>query len=187
MFQSYTSLEAAAAVPLQLAIINNIIFPQLCHFFQVSSPCKLLQHVLIPDGRAEASTAFICISLHGEDSAQARGCGTGRAVTPLCHLSLPQQGQEVPLILAGWQEQLCLPGNPALPSACAHLELFFGVFGFCLDFRFPFAGSDVALAPAVTCFITSSFNNVSTDPDWSCQKHNLSSSRASCAVSPEQR
>lgn len=36
-----------------------------------------------------------------------------------------------------------------------------------LLFCFPFTGSDVALAPVVTCFITSSFNNVSTDLNWS--------------------
>lgn len=175
MFQSYTSLEAAA-VPLQLAIINNIIFPQLCHFFQVSSPCKLLQHVLIPDGRAEASTAFIVVPAQG---------GSGTCVrmwhwepgtpVPLVPAAGPaQQGQEVPLILAGWQERGLHPWKSIPPSARAWLEPF-GGFGFCLDFCFPFAGSDVALAPVVTCFISSSFNNVSTDPAWSSHKHSLSS------------
>lgn len=166
MFQSYTSLEAAA-VPLQLAIINNIIFPQLCHFFQVSSPCKLLQHVLIPDGRAEASTAFICSSLHyREGSAHAQGWEAGTAVS--------QQGQEVPVTLAGWQQWglHAWKSSPTL-SMCL-VRAFLEVLGFCLDFCFPFTGWDVALAPVVTCFITSSFNNVSTDPDWSFHKHSLS-------------
>lgn len=94
-----------------------------------------------------------------------------------------QQGQEVPLILAGWQDWCLHPCKPSPPASMCSVRAF---WRFCLDFCFPFAGSDVALAPVVTCFITSSFNNVSTDPDCSFQKRSLSSSRASCAVSPLQ-
>lgn len=174
MFQSYTSLETAA-VPLQLAIINNTVFPQHCPFFQVSSPCKLLQHVLIPDGMAEASTAFIWSSSRLACSRLARWCGTGK---------LPLLCSACPLHMAntaGWGDAtpwrvLHVPGNSALLSICAWFHFFcrFVVF-LCvcwvlflfLLFCFPFTGSDVALAPVVTCFITSSFNNVSTDLNWS--------------------
>lgn len=192
MFQSYTSLEAAA-VPLQLAIINNIIFPQLCHFFQVSSPCKLLQHVLIPDGRAEASTAFICSLFvvpctgriqHMHEDVALGSCDSCVPLVPAA--GPPQQGQEVPLILPGWQEQGLCPWKCSPTISICLVRAFFGGFGFRLDFCFPFAGSDVALAPVVTCFITSSFNNVSRGPDWSCQELSLSSSTASCVVSPRQ-
>lgn len=52
---------------------------------------------------------------------------------------------------------------------CRFVGFFVCVLGFVLFllFCFPFTGSDVALAPVVTCFITSSFNNVSTDLNWS--------------------
>lgn len=41
----------------------------------------------------------------------------------------------------------------------------------------------MALTSVLTCFITSSFNNVSTDLNWSFGEHTLPSNRPSCAMS----
>lgn len=138
MFQSYTSLETAA-VPLQLAIINNTVFPQHCPFFQVSSPCKLLQHVLIPDGMAEASTAFIWSSLRSACSTLARWCGT-RKLPLLCSACPLHMANAAGWAATPWRV-LHVPGNSALLSICAWFHFFFSVccfFCVCVGFCFCF-------------------------------------------------
>lgn len=62
---------------------------------------------------------------------------------------------------------------------------FWGFLGGLFIFLLSFAGSDVALAPVVTRFTTSSFNNVSTDLNWSFREHSPSS--RSRSVSPLRR
>lgn len=77
------------------------------------------------------------------------------------------------------------PSSP--PVNTSFVSDFLEFWGFVWFFCSPFAGSDVALAPVVTCFITSSFNNVSTELKWSFTEHTLSSNRTSCTVSLLQR
>lgn len=102
---------------------------------------------------------------------------------PLVPSARPRrQGWEVPLggVGSGTECSASLEIQPSSQYVFGFISGFFwgGVYFFC----FPLTGSDVALAPIVTCFTTSSFNNVSTDLNWSFTEHSLSS--RSCAVSP---
>lgn len=101
---------------------------------------------------------------------------------PLVPSARPRrQGWEVPLsgVGSGTECSASLEIQPPSQYVFGFIWGFFGgvVYFFC----FPLTGSDVALAPVVTCFTTSSFNNVSADLNWSFTEHSLSS--RSCAVS----
>jgi len=108
------------------------------------------------------------------------------AVAPVHRLS-PLQGQRAGQGSGHRQHWAVGPSVPhpwkSSPPVNTCLVSVLGAFGLCLFFCFPFQGSDVVLAPVVTCFITSSFNNVSTDLSWRFGEHTLPSNSTSCAVS----